>query len=1329
MKRRNLIRTLFVLALLLTGLVAVVRSEWAGQKICGAVQRRIPAAAPGLQVEIGHCQLEPLDLGVELQHVAVTLPGAPRPAVTTERVEVQLALLQALWGSLRVDKVELERPRVELDLSALELPSSPSSPPSGRCALAEALQRVDIARMVLTDGTVHLKLPGHAALALEGVGLSVKSRHGVSAVRFTEAGGKLVLPGGELPLDKIAVTTSVDAASASAEVQRLQLEGGQVQLVGHGAVHNLCDPDLSLEASVGVPLDLATALLQPKGVKARGYLNGHVSVSGKPDAPSAHLELELNDLDVNIDGNDVNPKQLTAVVDVHGEVIDLTQLTWPFPGDGVARIKAQITRRGNWPVVASAEGHDIPFGELLNRLPLKHPWVDFTAQVKAASLKGHLLPSPALSGPVAVDIGDFTVRTRAWDGPARPDDQVLKIHKARIDTDFNFTPERVKLTHARLTTERGEAQIDATLSTDPRTGLDLTAAIDRFDLSEFGSIVGLPWSGTGAARDVRITGPYGEQVIDGSLSVKDFSFAGVHPGDLSGPLHFDPSMVLSSKELTGSRGHTSYRGHGALDFSRKEPWAWGGVTVESGRVEDLLAMLHDVHWSFEMFDGQTEGGIRGTIELAKGPVLAPTSDFDLHLQDLVCYGRPLGAAAFKMHTEDGELLQVPDFTLRGETGTFVFGGHQVVGGALDFHLTARDVPARVAASPELDDWKMEGTLAGTLHIGGTQQQPELRGEILGSDLGMFGLPAGQGHVQVVGIGDAMQIVGPVGDDVQLWSRMRWSGALPVEAKLTFDVTDLYKYVPTRTEWGDVSGQVHGTLALRGNMKDAKSYSGTYLFPKVEFTKGDYTEENLEPVQLDFQGDTYVLKSFAFRGHGAASPSAQATELSISGTRWGPENHLALVVKGSLDARLLETLSPAIDSSSGHVGVSATIAGTQEKPAVVGALSLEHGKLKLRDAPLSLEGLDGQVQFSQAAIEIPELKGTLNNGRVSLSGSVGLKHFRPASYDLRLLMDEAKFHVGSFPTTTLSGDLALTGKADDPVVSGAISVVDFLYDEDITLNQVIASATRKKLDAQTFTKRSKVVRFADLQVHLDGKVSVRNNLVHTDLKGELSVLGDDAHPLLRGDIEAQPGGKAFDSRGNEFNLDQLLVSFRDSERITPEFDIHATTTARDYRIALHTYGTPDNTRLELSSSPELSRADILTLLELGFTSQDRSGGGNGAALGLGADVASSVLGIDRAAERFFPKNNLLREPSFRITSTYSQALGSMQPTAQIEGKILSDQVRLRLQEPVVAGGRGFKMQGEYRFNEKGSVQVQLDRDNSDYNFPDVGADLRLRWEMK
>ena len=1344
MKRGTLIRTVFLLGLLATGLVLVLRSAWTGQKLCNEIEQRVPGLAPGVKIHIDQCQVEPLDLGVALSGVRVDLPNQPSPAVTAASAEVRLSLLQALWGTVRLDRVALDHPVVNLDLSHLaDEPTQPKKKTSRCDAVQAALQQVDVSRLALTDGDVHLALPGDRTLDLAALSVSAHTKRGVSAVRVSEAGGKLAFPGGSLPLEKLSVSAQLDAPAADLEVQRLQAQAGQLSLLAHGSVHDLCDPELNVEANAGIPLDLVVALAQPKDVKAKGYVTLNASLNGKLDAPNAHAEVDFTDLDINIGKNDVNPKDLSASIDLHDDKIEISELLWPFP-EGSARVEATITRKDNWPIVAKVDADKIPFGELMNRLPLKHTWVDVNGEVHVAKLTGHLMPTPVLSGAAKVDLTDFHVRTRPWDSPPLKDDEVLQIARAHLDTDLGITPERVKLTHAHLTTGKGgDANVEATLYTDPKRGLDLTGTVNRFDLSEFGTIVGLPWSGVGQANNVHITGAYGQQVIDGQVSVKDFSFTSVHPGDISGTVHFDPSMVLQGSNMVANKGKTTYRAKGLLDFSMKGgPYAAGNLTVDDGRIEDLLEVLHDVHWSFEMFHELTTGTVSGTIALQKGPVLAPTSDIRLQLRNVVTYDRPLGDADFRMLTDNGETLTVPDFTFRGGAGTFTVGGWQQVGGKLDFHVKADGVPVKVAASPELDDWEMTGTLSGEATIGGTQQQVAIKGEVFGQDLTMFGLPLGQGHVQISGIGDSMQITGPVGDDVTLWSRMRWEDDFPVQAKLTFEVTDLYKYVPTRTEWNDVSGSMQGTLTVAGNMKGDEGYQGTYLFPKVVFTKGDYTEENTDPVRLDFDGDRFDLKSFSFRGHGPGGAIATANDFSITGSRTGEERDLDLRVKGSLDAKLFETLSPKIDASSGHVDVAAHVTGTQDAPSFSGNLVLANGKLKLRELPVTLQEMEGRLTFTQNAVEVSELHGILNSGPVELSGNIPLNHFKPASYDLHLKLEETKWKLSSFPNITLSAHLQLTGKASDPYLSGELDVDRFVYADDLTPQTVIANASKAKVDKVSFTAREKVVNFDDIVVKLDpDNVRVKNNLMDAHLRAnDLVLRGDDAHPILRGSIEAWQGTGANKPRafynGNEFSISDLRVSFNDSERITPTFDLSADTAVRDYQIHLHAFGTPDQIandtsgdHVPLSSTPPLSRGDIVTLLTYGFTSQDRSAAGGNGATAIGAGIFGQISGVNETVTRFIPQNNILKDPSVALTSMYSQALGSMQPTIEIDGKVLTDQLHLRLQEPVNTGGRGMRMQGEYKIDDSKSIQMQLDRDNSDYNFPDFGVDVKLHWEMK
>ena len=143
----------------------------------------------------------------------------------------------------------------------------------------------------------------------------------------------------------------------------------------------------------------------------------------------------------------------------------------------------------------------------------------------------------------------------------------------------------------------------------------------------------------------------------------------------------------------------------------------------------------------------------------------------------------------------------------------------------------------------------------------------------------------------------------------------------------------------------------------------------------------------------------------------------------------------------------------------------------------------------------------------------------------------------------------------------------------------------------------------------------------------------------------------------------------------------------------------------------------------------SRLLLLTLLTLGYTSQDRGANSVGAVGGAGLEAIYNVSGIDQQVQKFIPRNNVLKDPTFRFTTTYSQRTGSMQPTAQVEGKLFSEKLRLRVQQPVIAGGRGTKAQLEYKFDDNVSVQSQLDGDNTDYSFPDLGLDLRYHKELK
>jgi translocation and assembly module TamB len=146
---------------------------------------------------------------------------------------------------------------------------------------------------------------------------------------------------------------------------------------------------------------------------------------------------------------------------------------------------------------------------------------------------------------------------------------------------------------------------------------------------------------------------------------------------------------------------------------------------------------------------------------------------------------------------------------------------------------------------------------------------------------------------------------------------------------------------------------------------------------------------------------------------------------------------------------------------------------------------------------------------------------------------------------------------------------------------------------------------------------------------------------------------------------------------------------------------------------------------LSSEPQLPEGDILSLLTLGVISKDKSNTA-GAGAGLAAEALFNASGLDRQVQHFLPKNPLLRDLSFHIATVYNDATGIVEPNALLESKFLTEQLKLRLTQPV--SGRGTKAQAEYRFDDRLSAQAQWDNEHIDYSIGNWGLNLKLHWEV-
>jgi translocation and assembly module TamB len=259
-----------------------------------------------------------------------------------------------------------------------------------------------------------------------------------------------------------------------------------------------------------------------------------------------------------------------------------------------------------------------------------------------------------------------------------------------------------------------------------------------------------------------------------------------------------------------------------------------------------------------------------------------------------------------------------------------------------------------------------------------------------------------------------------------------------------------------------------------------------------------------------------------------------------------------------------------------------------------------------------------------------------------------------------------------------------------------------------------------------TKSAVLVHF-DLDVHLSRGVRVENNLARTDLKGDLKVTGTSRAVGLLGSVNTLHGTANF--RGNEFQIEQGVLSFTDRQRIRPSFDFQANSQVKEYKVRLHAFGTPGEPHLALSSEPALAEADLGFLLTFGFVStqlQQASFSATNSGLAIGVEALNKVTGFSEEVRRFIPKNAILRDPNIDFASDFSVATNRLEPMARFSSHLINERLDLKILEGLTT--RRYRGVLSYQLSDSVSTRLQLDNEHIlQGTGTDFGIDLHFKLE--
>jgi translocation and assembly module TamB len=1308
LKKRTLaLAFLVTVVALVAATLLVLRTSWAGRRICALAAARAEAAS-GLPLAFRACRLDPLAL--ELEADGVRLGSAEAPLLVADLVAARLAPIQTLGGRIQLARLRAVRPRLVARMGG--------GAGAGVCP-PPVLEQVEAQHVEIEAGSLELALPGGLRLAVDRIDVSSRPaartlRALASPVRRSRvdlslAGARLDGVGARpFVAPRLAADVELALDLSSALVAGLDGEVDGVRVSAKGRIERLCAPVVDLAASAAGPLREVLALARiAKDADAGGEVRAEARITGPVADPRVTGTLALEKARVAW----FTPGDVRASVKVVPGAIAVEKLDWPY-GGGRVSARGTVGYRLPVPIDAEVELDGVDLAEILERVSIGGSWV--TVKLDAKGRVGGTLSPPAVAGTVAGDFQDLRTLTRSWRVAPPTARGVIEVKRGHLSTGIRVDPEQLAFDAARITAGRGTSEVDAVARFSSAGGFSLRWR-GQIDLDAMGSVAGIPMAGLAQVDGTIAAAPYGNpRIVARGSRVEGFRFDDLDLGNATADLLYGPDFLLRVQDGQGVKGQSLYRGEGVLDLESTPARVVSSRFEAKGRVEDLLDAVRDFVPSTRALRGRMFGDaeVSGT---ATGPAGRLDGTFEGRLGTGTLFGRTFDSGRASGTLHGGVEARLERAELRRGAGSVRWQGRWGFLPPIPWDIEVAFAGVSMDAL-DLPGGGWAGSASGTATLRGSFEDPDVRIAANGDGVSVRGV--GLGTVQVGGTVKGRRLVTTATSDaIRLEGEAMLEGRLPFRARAELALEDVARLVPGGAPAG-LKARVRGEAVAEGELEAPDQAQASVRLDAVEAEHADFKVEAAGPVVLTVNRGRVDVQELVLRG-----PN---TELRLSGSR-AATGELDLAAAGSLDLRLLAGLVPDLKRPHGLLAIEAHVSGTVPEPVLVGAGRLDDAGFQLKATNVLFSEMRGELAFSQNRVLFEHLAAAVNGGRAALKGEVELASFVPVRLRIEAKLDEVPVAVPAWLPATLSGRVEAAGTPDATAVTGRLHVVRARYTANVDLERSLLEFRRRAAPApHAYDKGGEWLRF-DLQLVVDGDARVENDLVSGDVRGELVLTGSLAAPGLVGTLAMAEGSQAR-FRGNEFALGHAVLEFTDRNKVEIALDVHGESRVRDYQIFMHAFGPLADPQLTLTSVPALSQPDIVTLLSLGFTRRDTAAGAGvqGVATAAAAQALFSASGLDEQVKRFLPRGNVLRDFSVRITSEWSELSGQVEPRAEFESWFLRDRLRLRYQAPL-SGARGQKAQAELRLGGHTAIQYQWDNDNPDVEAGDHGVDLKLRWE--
>ncbi|MGD8540834.1 MAG: translocation/assembly module TamB domain-containing protein [Desulfobacteraceae bacterium] len=702
-----------------------------------------------------------------------------------------------------------------------------------------------------------------------------------------------------------------------------------------------------------------------------------------------------------------------------------------------------------------------------------------------------------------------------------------------------------------------------------------------------------PGSGGRLQGSMRLEGRLGDPRAALSLAGTDVAVENIRLGELEAALRFDAGR-LEIQRLAVRNGRSAASVSGSLDLLEVASGRWREnpplqltVTADRLQLEDFTPRLT----GRVALEARLAGGLRrplGTVVLRGADLDSGYQKFsELHL-DLLLEGERVQLKHLEAAVAEGQTLFARGWLGYDRSYALEIDSDPIALKHID--LLQRHFPAA------------EGLAALELKGAGTLKAPRLDGELAATAVRIGGSPVQDLRLKL-GLAEGLA---------------RVSGRLNFDLTASYDVNtqqfDLEAFFQdtavapyTRIAgWPDIAGRLSGTLTARGTPQRI-----------AEITAA----ADISDLSLTYRGTPLV--------------GSEQLRFSISGGQVRvPRNRLRLLADGWLEVRgqgaiqgpldfegsgflPLQGLAPLaadLGAPRGNLKVQGRLGGNPAAPELRLEVILADIGCDLPGLATRLHSVNGTLLLTPESLRIDDLKGMLDNGSFELTGGLDLEAFTPRHVDLRLNAKALPLAVPDTLDLLLNGDLRLSGTPENSSLRGTLTLIEGLYYRDVNLSP-LQRLERRPAPAPAPTRSFPYPFLKNLS--LDVAVTHRspfvvdNNLASLEVTPDLRIGGTLERPVMDGRIRVPSGTITYYRRS--FTVERGVVDFVSPYRIEPLVEIEATTQVRTWRIRLAVSGPLDNLEFTLTSEPQESDQDILSLLLVGKTSGELISGEGGSNL--------------------------------------------------------------------------------------------------------------------